>query len=403
MKRVFFLISLVVASLTASADENIIVENLVIPQGKQAEMVVKFNFNATHEYVSYQFTVELPEGVSLVADEYGKAAYTLPDNQPAALFSVDFLASNGIVKVYSSPSTPIAGSTGVLIRIPVEASEELEVGTSLSGKLKDVEFTKNTGAVRTPFADADISITIAEPRLVFDENSTTLPIYTDGESDNVRMVRTIKAGRWNTICLPFTLTKAKAEAVFPGVELAEFTGFETEYTDDDDVTPDAITLNFATYTMSTKKGMTGGKPFLIKVTEDVDGFEVDGVKLVGSPSNASGVDEYETSGSFVGTFVKTTVPMDGLFLNGNNFWYSVGKSEVKAFRAWFELGAVLDKETDFGSRIMLNIIDETTGISTPSTGASLTYGEEVYNLNGQRVSKTERGIYIVNGKKVIKK
>ena len=403
MKRVFFLISLVVASLTASADENIIVENLVIPQGKQAEMVVKFNFNATHEYVSYQFTVELPEGVSLVADEYGKAAYTLPDNQPAALFSVDFLASNGIVKVYSSPSTPIAASTGVLIRIPVEASEELEVGTSLSGKLKDVEFTKNTGAVRTPFADADISITIAEPRLVFDENSTTLPIYTDGESDNVRMVRTIKTGRWNTICLPFTLTKAKAEAVFPGVELAEFTGFETEYTDDDDVTPDAITLNFATYTMSTKKGMTGGKPFLIKVTEDVDGFDVDGVKLVGSPSNASGVDEYETSGSFVGTFVKTTVPMDGLFLNGNNFWYSVGKSEVKAFRAWFELGAVLDKETDFGSRIMLNIIDEATGISTPPTGASLTNSEEVYNLNGQRVSKTERGIYIVNGKKVIKK
>ena len=154
--------------------------------------------------------------------------------------------------------------------------------------------------------------------------------------------------------------------------------------------------------MSMKKGMTGGKPFLIKVTKDVDGFDVDGVKLVGSPSNVGGADEYETSGSFVGTFVKTIVPMDGLFLNGNNFWYSVGKSEVKAFRAWFELGAVLDKETDFGSRIMLNIIDEATGISTPPTGASLTNSEEVYNLNGQRVSKTGRGIYIVNGKKVIK-
>ena len=238
MKKLLFLTTLLVLAFTQTfADENISVESLAIPQGKQAEMVVNFNFNETHEYVSYQFTVELPEGVSLVADEYGKAAYTLPDNQPAALFSVDFLASNGIVKVYSSPSTPIAGSTGVLIRIPVEASEELEVGTPLSGKLKDVEFTKNTGAVRTPFADANISITIAEPRLVFDENSTTLPIYTDGESDNVRMVRTIKAGRWNTICLPFTLTMAKAEAVFPGVELAEFTGFETEYTDDDDVTP----------------------------------------------------------------------------------------------------------------------------------------------------------------------
>lgn len=401
MKRVIFLISLAVAALTASAGENITVENLTIPQGKLAEMVINFNFNVPHEYVSYQFTVELPEGLSLVADEYGKAAYTLPDNQPTALFNVDFLASNGIVKVYSSPSTPIAGSTGVLIRIPVKASDDLDVGATLTGRLKDVEFTKNTGAVRTPFADVAVSISIAEPRLVFDENSTTLPIYTDGESDNVRMVRTIKAGRWNTICLPFTLTKVKAEAAFGAdVELAEFTGFETEYTDDDDVTPDAITLNFTTYTMTAKKVMTGGKPFLIKVAKDIDFFDADGVKLVGSPSNMSATDEYETPGSFVGTFIKTKVPADGLFLNGGNFWYSVGKSEVKAFRAWFELGAVLDKETAFGSRIMLNIMDEASDISGVTREMN---DNNVYNFSGQRVKKAGRGVYIVNGKKMVKK
>ena len=55
-------------SFPASADENISVENLALPQGKQAEMVVYFNFNENHKYVSYQFTIELPEGVSLVAD-----------------------------------------------------------------------------------------------------------------------------------------------------------------------------------------------------------------------------------------------------------------------------------------------------------------------------------------------
>ena len=69
------------------------------------------------------------------------------------------------------------------------------------------------------------------------------------------MRRTIKAGEWNTIVLPFTLTKAKAEAAFGSdVELAEFTGFETEYADEEDITPDAITINFATYTMTAKKG-----------------------------------------------------------------------------------------------------------------------------------------------------
>lgn len=401
MKRVFFLISLTVAVLTAYADENITVDELTIPQGKQAEMVVRFNFNATHEYVSYQFTVELPEGVSLVADEYGKAAYTLPDNQPSALFSVDFLASNGIVKVYSSPSTPIAGSTGVLIRIPVEADEDLEIGAELSGKLKDVEFTKNTGAIRTPFADANINITIAEPRLLFDENSTTLPVYENGTTDNVRMVRTIKAGRWNTICLPFTLIKDKAEAVFPGIELAEFTGFEVDYGDDDEnVVPLGITMNFAEYRLSNRKSMTGGKPFLIKVSKDVDGFDANGVTLFSSPTGVDKADEYGTPGSFIGTFVKTVVPKDGLFLTGDKLWYSVGKSEVKAFRAWFELGAVLDKETDFSSRIVLNITNESTGISEISRRVS---DDKVYNLSGQRVEIPVKGVYVKNGKKVLVK
>ena len=70
MKRFLILLSLLAAVIyPASADEYITVEDLVIPQGKQAELVVHFNFNEIHEYVSYQFTIELPEGVSLVADE----------------------------------------------------------------------------------------------------------------------------------------------------------------------------------------------------------------------------------------------------------------------------------------------------------------------------------------------
>jgi hypothetical protein len=104
-----------------------------------------------------------------------------------------------------------------------------------------------------------------------------------------------------------------------------------------------------------------------------------------------------------GTFVKTKIPEDGLFLSGNQFWYSTGNTTVKAFRCWFELGAVLDKETDFGARVMLNFMDdESTGIS-----AITDYKQEsnaYYNLSGQRVESLKRkGLYIRDGKKVIKK
>lgn len=407
MKRFLILLSLFAAVIfPASADEYVSVENLSIPQGKQAEMVVYFNFNENHEYVSYQFTIELPEGVSLVADEYGKVAVTLADNQPAALYTASLVASTGIVSVYSDPSTPIAGSSGTLVRIPVEASAALEVGTNLTGRLKTVEFTKNTGSVRTPFADATINITIAEPRLVFDENSTFMPTFTAGAKENVKMNRTIKANQWSTIVLPFTLTKAKAEAAFGSdVQLAEFSGFTVDYGDDDEnVTPLGIALNFSTYTMSAKKPMTGGKTFLIKTSSDITSFEADDCTLVATVTDTEKTDEYDTAGKFTGSLVKTKVPADGLFIAENKFWYSTGATNIKAFRGWFELGAVLDKETDFSSKVAIFIDDIPTSIDGLS---AVRQQGDVYTISGLYVGRnipTERlkkGIYIVNGKKVV--
>ncbi|MBR5690079.1 MAG: hypothetical protein IKX17_06505 [Prevotella sp.] len=407
MKRFLILLSLFAAVIfPASADEYVSVENLSIPQGKQAEMVVYFNFNENHEYVSYQFTIELPEGVSLVADEYGKVAVTLADNQPAALYTASLVASTGIVSVYSDPSTPIAGSSGTLVRIPVEASAALEVGTNLTGRLKTVEFTKNTGSVRTPFADATINITIAEPRLVFDENSTFMPTFTAGAKENVKMNRTIKANQWSTIVLPFTLTKAKAEAAFGSdVQLAEFSGFTVDYGDDEEnVTPLGIALNFSTYTMSAKKPMTGGKTFLIKTSSDITSFEADDCTLVATVTDTEKTDEYDTAGKFTGSLVKTKVPADGLFIAENKFWYSTGATNIKAFRGWFELGAVLDKETDFGAKVAIFIDDIPTSIDGLS---AVRQQGDVYTISGLYVGRnipTERlkkGIYIVNGKKVV--
>ena len=409
MKRFLILLSLFAAVIfPASADEYVSVENLSIPQGKQAEMVVYFNFNENHEYVSYQFTIELPEGVSLVADEYGKVAVTLADNQPAALYTASLVASTGIVSVYSDPSTPIAGSSGTLVRIPVEASAALEVGTNLTGRLKTVEFTKNTGSVRTPFADATINITIAEPRLVFDENSTFMPTFTAGAKENVKMNRTIKANQWSTIVLPFTLTKAKAEAAFGSdVQLAEFSGFTVDYGDDEEnVTPLGIALNFSTYTMSAKKPMTGGKTFLIKTSSDITSFEADDCTLVATVTDTEKTDEFATAGKFTGSLVKTKVPADGLFIAENKFWYSTGATNIKAFRGWFELDAVLDKETDFGANVGFVIDDEPTTVDGIPAIMTRARGD-IYTLQGQYVGRDielkrlPSGIYIIDGKKMV--
>ena len=222
------------------------------------------------------------------------------------------------------------------------------------------------------------------------------------------MTRSIKAGHWSTIVLPFTLTKAKAEAAFGAdVQVAEFAGFETTYSDEDDVTPDAITIKLTPLTMTARKGMTGGKPYMIKTSQDITTFQADDVTLADAVTDVQGADDFDTAGKLTGSLVATTIPADGLYVSDNKFWYSAGQTAVKAFRCWFELGAVLDQETDFGARVYLAFEDETTGIKAIGN-FTISQSDDFYDLSGRKIVKSSngkmpKGLYIVNNKKVVVK
>ena len=260
------------------------------------------------------------------------------------------------------------------------------------------------GSNYTPVPNVTFTVKVVDKttyRFTLDENSTTVPIAREGV--NVLVKRTIKANSWSTIVLPITLTKAKAEAAFGAdVELREFTGFEVDYGDDDEnVVPLGITLKFSPYTMTGKKSMKGGKPFLIKTSKDITSFEADNVTVVGSVTDDVKSDEYLTSGKFTGTLAKSVIPEDGLFISDNKFYYSAGVTKVKAFRCWLELGAVLDKDTDFGARISLSFDGETTDINTVHGLGIKANG--TYDLQGRKVENPKKGLYINNGKKVVVK
>ena len=150
--------------------------------------------------------------------------------------------------------------------------------------------------------------------------------------------------------------------------------------------------------MTAKKGMTGGKPFLIKTSKDITGFEAEECSLVSAVTDVTKTDEFDTEGKFTGTLVKSVVPADGLFINNEKFYYSTGQSNIKAFRGWFELGAVLNRETDFGVKMVVD------GFETKVEGLGVKDAAgNVYDLSGRKVSKAQRGVYIVNGKKVLVK
>lgn len=246
-------------------------------------------------------------------------------------------------------------------------------------------------------ADVPFKVTVTD-RLTLDEASTVAPAAATGI--NVKVKRSIKAGEWSTICLPFAMNKSQADAAFgSGYVVKQYTGY-TATIDESTLIPSAITVNFAEYTLSALKKMQPGTPYLIKTTKDIESFDVDGVNISTVLNDVSGAEtNYELPGKFKGVLAKSTVPNNGLFISDNKFYYSTGNTNIKAFRGWFELQAVLNVPA--GAPVFMNIDGETTGIENIQR---TTGDDRYYNLNGQHVENLKKGqIYIKNNKKVVVK
>lgn len=246
-------------------------------------------------------------------------------------------------------------------------------------------------------ADVPFKVTVTD-RMTLDEASTVAPAAATGI--NVKVKRSIKAGEWSTICLPFAMNKSQADAAFgSGYVVKQYTGY-TATIDESTLIPSAITVNFAEYTLSALKKMQPGTPYLIKTTKDIESFDVDGVNISTDLNDVSGAEtNYGLTGKFKGVLAKTTVPNNGLFISDNKFYYSTGNTNIKAFRGWFNLEAVLNVAV--GAPVFMNIDGETTGIENIQRTAG---DDRYYNLNGQHVENLKKGqIYIKNNKKVVVK
>ena len=138
------------------------------------------------------------------------------------------------------------------------------------------------------------------------------------------------------------------------------------------------------------------------MSEAKTSFSVSGVTIT-EATNSLTTDRTEgaTEKKMIGTYIaETAIPDKGVFLLDNEFKYSKGTSRLKAFRAYFQL---FDFNYAGGSapHLVLDVFDMTTGIHSVGVGAAA--DGSTYNLKGQKVSESSRGVQIRNGKKVLKK
>jgi hypothetical protein len=143
-------------------------------------------------------------------------------------------------------------------------------------------------------------------------------------------------------------------------------------------------------------GIAAGKPYLIYVEDAITESKtfVDATISATSPANTvlPGVTFHGTFAPIAADGVLTGkygISSDGRIAKANSATYMNG------FRGYLEGNLA-------GARI--SIFDEATGISR-IYDANEVFGKDakVYNLNGQKVENAKKGLYIVNGRKVVVK
>jgi len=195
----------------------------------------------------------------------------------------------------------------------------------------------------------------------------------------VTLKRTIKAGI-NTLVLPFSMTQAEVEDKF-GADSKVYA--ISSY----DATAENITF-------TTKDGISANEPCLLKATEDGNSYELENRTIVaGEPvKNATNV---TMTGSYAASI---TVPTDSYIISGDKIYVVDSEVTMKNTRAY------ITTTTSDGARVLKMSFDgeTTTGIVTLENGQLNIEEGTVYDLSGRKVNTLSKGIYVVNGKKVIK-
>lgn len=230
--------------------------------------------------------------------------------------------------------------------------------------------------------------------ITLDENSESNTIEAK-TGVNVTLKRSMVANEWNTICLPFNVSKEKAQTAFgEGVKIAELNAGST-----------GTTLSF-----NSVNEISATKPYLIKPSKENTSNEYvfENVNVVADDINK----KYEiTEGylAFKGIYNMMDITKDvvdnvdatyyAAFLGAGNKIYKAGTGKTKGFRAYFAI-------PKSASASALRVVIDGTATSIKNIDSEVVESNApVYNLQGQRVdgNNLTPGIYVKAGKKFVVK
>ena len=248
-------------------------------------------------------------------------------------------------------------------------------------------------------------------------NSGALALYR-GKTKNVTIKgRTLNAGMWNTLCLPFDVSADQiANETNPlykaEIRELDFTnsydaaGVIDDNVDDDyythyDAWEDKLYLYFKQATE-----IKAGKPYIVKPKSLIENPTFNNVQIARS---SAFIESGDVGVFFVGNF--DPAPLEkgntfNLYLGSDDKLYYPGTEnfKVNAFRAYFlvdssDAGA---SESDDVRSIYLNFGDDEPSVVRDIDNGQWKTDNVVYDLNGRKVNvPLKKGLYIRNGRKVV--
>ena len=217
------------------------------------------------------------------------------------------------------------------------------------------------------------------------DNAETISGNAD-KTVNVNLTRTLKADVWNTFCVPFDVT----------VEGSPLEGATIKQIASVTEKDDGAVINF----VDALATLEAGKAYLVRTATAIVNPTFNGVTVKNvTPTNCSGNEKYQLIGIYSPLNIDASRYGKVFGINNQDKLAKVKENtSIKGMRAYFLLA-------NSATAAKLNFGGELTGIDAVDNGEAVMTGK-VYNLNGQYVGNSleglKKGVYVVNGKKVLK-
>lgn len=253
-----------------------------------------------------------------------------------------------------------------------------------TGSAKSIEL-----AINDAFQFENMTVTYSKlPSIGLDESQNNAETIS-GNADktvNVKLTRTLKADVWNTFCVPFDVTVAGSP--LEGATIKQI----ASVTEKDD----GAVINF----VDAPATLEAGKAYLVRTATAIENPTFNGVTVKNvDPTNCSRNENYQLIGIYSPKNIDASLYGKVFGINNQDKLAKVKENtSIKGMRAYFLLA-------NSATAAKLNFGGELTGIDAVDNGEAVMTGK-VYNLNGQYVGNSleglKKGVYVVNGKKVLK-